>query len=162
MLVWTTTSFISEDEPQGPTISIGEALPQFSVEMNDGSIVSTSSLKGKSGAIVFFNTGCGDCRKELPEIQKLWAYYRADPSVEIVVIAREESEEEIQEYWSENGLTMPYSPQDTREVYSLFAPSVIPRIYVFNPAGIVTAAYGDTDMPSFDTLKADIESAANQ
>ena len=157
MIVCVTAGCVTEDEPKGPTVEVGQELPVFSVTLNNGEVVSTSSLKGKVPVIVFFNTDCSDCRKELPVIQQLWEIYRDNGDVKVVAIAREESEEKIKEYWEQNRLTMPYSPQETRDVYSLFAPSVIPRIYISNVDGVITNAYGDTDMPTLEDLKNAIE-----
>lgn len=158
MFICTTTGCISDDDPEGPSIAIGDKLPEFSVTLNNGEEISTGSLYGKVSVIVFFNTGCSDCRNELPVIQQLWESFKDNPQVAIVLIAREENETEIEEYWKANGLTMPYSPQDTREIYNLFAPSVIPRIYVADRKGIIIAAYGDTDMPSHTILEEIIKS----
>lgn len=44
----------------------GDKLPAFSVTMNGGRVVTHESLRGKVSFIVFFNTGCKDCRRELP------------------------------------------------------------------------------------------------
>ncbi|MCH5230514.1 MAG: TlpA family protein disulfide reductase [Muribaculaceae bacterium] len=152
LMVCTTQGCINDNEPTGPSLSVGEALPEFSVEMNDGSRISTSDLLGKVGVIVFFNTDCRDCREELPVINRLWEHFKDDPAIMIVAIAREESASQIEEYWEENGLSMPWSAQENRNVYSLFAPSVIPRIYISSPAGIVTATFDDTNMPTFSIL----------
>lgn len=158
-IVCTTAGCISEDEPQGPSISVGEPLPQFSVEMNDGTVISTESLRGKVAVIVFFNTDCSDCRKELPVIQQLWNEVKDNPSVQVVPISREESATDILTYWEANSLTLPFSAQETREIYSLFAPSVIPRTYVSNPDGFITYAYDDSDMPSLKDLLSAIDSS---
>ena len=154
----TSSGCISENEPKGPSLTVGDPLPVFSVLMNNGSIVSNESLKGKVSVIIFFNTNCSDCRKELPIIQQLWETYRENQGVEVVTISREESEKEILTYWKENSLTLPFSPQETREIYSLFASSIIPRIFIANPEGIIKAAYCDTDMPILSTLIDNIES----
>lgn len=159
LLVCTTSGCVADNEPDGPKIGPGDLMPDFSVVMNNGETVSSQQLKGKVAVIVFFNTACKDCQQELPIIQQLWDFYDDNPGVEIVLIAREESEASISAYWTTHGFTMPYSPQEDRKVYSLFAPSVIPRIYIANPEGVVTAAYGDTDMPTIDTLISDIEKA---
>ena len=47
----------------------GDYLPEFQVELNDGSILSTSDLLGKVSVLVFFHTGCPDCQQEFPVIQ---------------------------------------------------------------------------------------------
>lgn len=149
-----------KEEPEGPSLAVRDSLPAFSVVMNDGTVISNTSLRGKVAVIVFFNTGCPDCREELPVIEKLWLKYEDDENVAIVPIAREEGYDEILGYWRENNFTMPFSPQDNREVYSLFASSIIPRIYITDKQGVIIAGYGDTDMPSLQTLVKDIESAS--
>lgn len=153
----TTQGCISDKEPEGPSLTVGDSLPDFSVEMNTGELVSTSSLRGLVSVIVFFNTGCPDCQKEFPVIQQLWDYYEENEDIRIVAISREESAQDIQAYWDSHNLTFPYSAQETRDVYSLFAPSVIPRIYISNQECVIQAQYDDTDLPSFEILKNTIE-----
>ena len=156
LFVCTSTGCVTDDDPKGPSLQVGDPLPQFSVTLNNGVEISTANLKGKVPVIVFFNTGCSDCRQELPVIQQLWDNYKENSNVVIAVIAREETKEEIQKYWAENGLSMPFSPQDNKEVYNLFAPSVIPRIYIADKSGIITATFDDSGMPSLETLISEI------
>lgn len=144
-------SCVNDDEPES-YIRIGDSLPQFSVTLNNGETVSTSNLKGKVGVVLFFNTECPDCQKELPVVQQLWEIYKDDAQVVIAPIAREESEDDILKYWGENNLTLPFSPQNNRKIYSLFASSGIPRIYVSNPETRVTFLSDDTDLPSLEKL----------
>lgn len=158
LFVCTTQGCVSDDDSKGPSLSVGDALPHFSVEMNNGLLVSNNSMQGKVGMIVFFNTGCGDCRKELPVIQQIWDEFNQNPQVVIAPIARAESEEEITDYWTANGFTMPFSPQDDRAVYELFAHSIIPRIYITDKDGVIKFTYDDSEMPSFNTLYSDISS----
>ena len=149
------------DEPKGTALKPGDSLPFFGVELSDGKIVSNASLVGKVGVIVFFNTDCPDCQKELPVIQKLWDELKDDFQIVIAPIAREENAQHIASYWSKNNMTMPYSPQESRAIYNLFASSAIPRIFISNPDGVITFASDDTDMPSLDDLKNAINLALN-
>lgn len=158
-LVCTTQGCIADEEPHGVTLGVGDTLPEFSVTMSNGEAVTTPSLLGKVSVIVFFNTNCSDCQKELPVVQQVWQYYQGNPNIVIVPIAREEGNDEILKYWEENGLSMPYSPQETRDVYSLFAPSIIPRIYIANSNGLITASFGDKDMPDYAAIVTAIEEA---
>ena len=152
---------INDEKLQGASLGVGDKLPAFSVTLADGTVIGTTgggiSLKGKKGLIMFFNTECPDCRQELPEVQKVWEKYRENPEVVVVAIAREEGEEEIMNYWEANGLTIPFSPQVNREVYSLFAQSVIPRIYLFDPDLSIVFTSGDEDMPDSELLISEIE-----
>lgn len=127
----------------------GDELPSFEVVMNDGKIVSNESLNGKPAVIMLFTTHCEDCRKALPVIQEVYDY---QSGAEIVCIARNEGAGVIAEYWSCNSLTLPYSPQEDAIVYHLFATSVVPRLYIVNSSGIVTAEFADYNFPDFTQI----------
>lgn len=50
-------------------IRVGDRLPSFTVDVIDGSsrtLFNSSSLQGQT-VIVFFNTECKDCQRELPQ-----------------------------------------------------------------------------------------------
>ncbi|MDE5807309.1 MAG: redoxin domain-containing protein, partial [Muribaculaceae bacterium] len=66
------SSCISDDEPEVHSLSPGDRCPEFAIMMNDGALLTSSDLQGAESIIVFFNTGCGDCRKELPVIQEVY------------------------------------------------------------------------------------------
>lgn len=146
-------SCIREGRPGGD-IAPGDRLPDFVVEMNDGSLVSTASLEGSVSLIMFFNTGCPDCREELPAVQRIYDEFGS--CVRIVCISREEGRAGIEAYWRENGLTLPYSAQEDREVYELFAGSGVPRVYVSSPDLVVRKVYDDDPIAGYDELAADI------
>ncbi len=147
-------SCIREGRP-GSEIAPGDRLPDFVVEMNDGSLVSTASLEGSVSLIVFFNTGCPDCREELPVIQRIYDDFGAE--VRTVCISREQGSAGIEAYWRENGLTLPYSAQEDRAVYELFAGSGVPRVYVSSPDLVVRKVYDDDPIAGYDDLAADME-----
>lgn len=138
-----------EVEPVVDYVVVGDRIPQFSVIMSDGQEVTDASLAGYISMIVFFNTGCEDCRAELPVIQRL---HEAYPDLHIICIAREETGESIEKYWSRNHMNIPYSPQADRKVFNMFASESIPRIYIVSPNLTVIATFDDTDMPDFNTL----------
>lgn len=147
--LFIATSCITENEPETLSLHPGDMCPDFSVTMNDGSIITSSDLRGKRSVIVFFNTSCADCREELPEIQKVYdEILTKDLPVHLLCISRAEGEESIETFWHENNLTLPYSPQEDRSVYNLFASSVIPRIYLLSPDLTITRAWSDNPMPT--------------
>lgn len=142
---------ITEKEVTGENdLQPGDTLPFFTVTMNTGEEVSTESLRGKESMIVFFNTECADCRKELPVIDEFWQLRGNE--VNVVCISRAEGETAVASYWEENGLTLPYSAQDNRCVYDLFAPTIIPRIYVSGPDLVIRKVWTDNPMPSLEDL----------
>ena len=144
---------INEEEPETISLQPGDKCPTFSIVMNDGSILSSPDLKGHKNIIVFFNTSCPDCRQELPVVQQVYDRIKVDDTdSKIICIARAEGQESIEQYWKENGLTLPYSPQPDKEVYNLFASSVIPRIYILSEDLTITQCWDDNPMPSYTIL----------
>lgn len=135
LLLAVISACTSDPEPDS-RVKVGDSLPWFSVVMNDGRTVTPATLLGHEAVIVFFNTQCPDCRRELPLLQ---ARYDAYSEVEYVCISRGEGSQSISQYWADNGLTLPWSAQPDRKVYNLFATSGIPRTYTVSPAGLVTA-----------------------
>lgn len=147
------------------SLVVGDRLPEFEVSMNDGSVVRTADLLGRPSVVVLFSVYCTDCRHELPEIQRLWDMSRQGEltgdgkALPIVLISRENTVEDITPFWEFGEYTMPYSPQPDRRIYSLFAPSRIPRIYISDPAGIIRFAHADDKLPSAESLTQEVLSA---
>ncbi len=147
---------IAEDE-RGADLKVGEGLPEFEVVMSDGTVVGDDDLRGSVSVVMFFHTGCPDCQQALPVMKRIYDEY-AHKGVGFALVSREEGQEVIEAYWAENGLEMPYSAQNDRYVYSLFAQSRIPRIYVNDKDGIIRYIYTDDPVPGYDDLKSAIES----
>ncbi|NPA53961.1 MAG: TlpA family protein disulfide reductase, partial [Aquificae bacterium] len=58
-------------------ISYGKNLiPDFSLVSEDGKIITRDSLKGKPSVLIFWGIHCSSCRKELPQINKLYKKYK--------------------------------------------------------------------------------------
>lgn len=129
-------SFASEEENERQElVEVGQKLPAFAVVMNDSTLVSSTDLTGKPSMIVFFNTACTDCRKELPIVQEL--YEEFSDRINFMAISRAEGRESIAAYWEKEKLEIPYSAQADRNVFSLFAKTTIPRIYIADASGTV-------------------------
>jgi peroxiredoxin len=135
---------------------VGDRLPSFDVVTSEGLRVTTDSLVGRRSVVVLFHTGCPDCRKELPELDIVYRAHRQEADFRLICIAREELQADIQAFWDEKALAMPYSPQADRRVYSLFARSVIPRIYIASPDGIVRFMHDDQEMPNHEQLESEL------
>lgn len=147
---------ITEDEEMesGNNLEVGDRIPSFSIVMNDGSRVEDEDLLGEVSLIVFFNTACKDCQQELPVIQR---FYEAFPQYPLLCISREEGEASVSAYWQKQEFTMPYSAQQDRRVYQLFASHTIPRIYVVDEEGIIRAVFTDNPLASYEDLVQAVE-----
>lgn len=140
-----------KEKTEGADLKVGDMIPEFSVVMNDGSVVSDDSLKGSVSCIVLFHTTCPDCQKTLPVIQEIYDKY-IPKGVEFALISREQTSDEIDVYWKENSLNMPYSAQSDRKVYNLFAQTRIPRVYISDKDGIIRHIFTDNPIPDYESL----------
>lgn len=145
LLPWLLVGCVADDhrdetDPDASSIvRVGDRLPDFSVEVIDSlsrSIFNSKSLDGTT-VIVFFHTGCTDCKRELVELNDYYLRHRQDSGFRMVAIAREESEESIATYWKQHDFLIPYSPQTDRQIYNLFATQYIPRVYLCSAQGVI-------------------------
>jgi peroxiredoxin len=76
-LIMTTAVLFSciKDRQTGNDLVVGSSIPDFSVLMNDGTFMSGESLRNGVSCIVFFYTGCPDCQKTLPAVQRIYEEY---------------------------------------------------------------------------------------
>lgn len=157
VLAGLSSCIMDDDDDRGDfALVAGDALPQFSVEMSDGEGLNTQSFNGKVGVIVFFHTGCPDCQKELPVIQKVYDTYKENPDMLLACISRSESGSDIKSYWEKHSFTLPFSAQNDDAVFSLFASHTIPRIFITDKEGIIRAVYTDDPLATYGELERDI------
>lgn len=153
--IWLISCLGDEGEEGTVNLKAGDAVPAFSVIMDNGRAVTDELLKGTVSLIVFFNTGCPDCREELPVLQKIYEEY--GPKINMVCISREEGTHDIAEYWKDNHFTLPYSAQENRAVYYMFAKSGIPRVYIVDKTLVIRNVFTDKPVASFEDLSSAIE-----
>ena len=140
-------------------ISVGDSIPEFSVKLSDGSVCTNKTLRNNVSVIVFFNTDCPDCQRELPIINSAYESYKSNADFKLIAVARTEKADSIKSYWETNNLSLPYSPQPDKTIYSKFATQRIPRIYISNKENIVMSKFFDEEMPSLNILETAIEAA---
>lgn len=138
-LCLTLSSCIREEPVEEELrIAVGDGMPWFEVTTLDGRDFSPVILEGRESVIVFFNTDCPDCRRELPLLQ---AQADASSEVQYLCIAREEEAESITQFWEENNLRMPVAAQSDRRIYEKFAIIGIPRAFRFDKNLILQKIY---------------------
>jgi len=126
-----------EKEQDGANIKVGDVLPEFTIKMNDGSELTSASLQGKVSVIMLFSVTCPDCQRQFEVTEKIYEKYKDNEDVVIFGISRAQGEPMVRDYWNKKDYKMPYSAQKDRYIYSLFARSIVPRIYVSDENRIV-------------------------
>jgi thiol-disulfide isomerase/thioredoxin len=146
LLMLGACSMSDDDDDSGSSevkeyVKVGDRVPVFTVDVVDAegrtSTFSTAQLTGET-VIVLFNTSCKDCQRELPKLNEYYLAHRYDKGFQMVAISRAEGEQSVADFWSANNLQIPYSAQEDRKIYDLFASSVIPRVYFVSSSGIIT------------------------
>lgn len=149
LLLWTvvlaTVSCVSESDSQGDVVAVGDMLPAFSVTDNGGQTVTPASLRDSVAVLVFFQTSCSDCRRELPAIDAVRReFLQGGEAVRFLCISRAETAPTIADFWQQENLSLPYSAQETADVYRLFAERIIPRVYVADKHGHIRYSYAES------------------
>lgn len=70
LLVMAAGCITEKDEPV-VSVGVGDAVPQFSVTLDDGTLFDYDAIRRHRCVIVFFDTSCPDCRAALPVIQSV-------------------------------------------------------------------------------------------
>jgi Uncharacterized protein SCO1/SenC/PrrC, involved in biogenesis of respiratory and photosynthetic systems len=146
----------NEDIEPG-NIQVGDELPDFSVKLKSGEVINKKSLDGKVSLILFFSITCPDCQALFPSIERIYEEYKDNDKFVFLAISRAEGEDKVGPFMNEKGYTFPYSPQETRDVYSLFAPSIVPRVYISNDECIVEEIFIDNPLATYEEMKNKID-----
>jgi len=131
-------------------VKVGDIVPEFSLIGVDGNMISSASLRGQYYLLNFFDTGCKDCQKEFPVLQKIYNKYKEDLSV--LNVPRSQTADEVNAYWSKEGLSMPFYTATDESLYYKFATTGIPRTYIVDKEGKVLNVFTDSPIADYDTL----------
>ena len=125
---------------------VGEPLPEFSILTFDGKTLTRSSFEGKPLLLVFWNTWCSDCMRELPEISRL---VNKSTSRKLAVLAINtafnDSESKARAYWKKNDYSFPSGFDHTFELGQLFRVRGVPTVFLVDSGGIVR--YKQSQLP---------------
>ena len=137
---------------QDDIVLVGQKAPDFVLKTDKGNL-KLSDLKGKVVLINFFATWCGPCRTELPELQtNIWEKYKDNPAFRLMIIGREQTQQEGNEFKASFKYLMPFYADPDRSVYKLYANQYIPRNYLIDRNGVVVYASNGYSAEEFAKL----------
>ncbi|NDV66164.1 TlpA disulfide reductase family protein [Bacteroides sp. 224] len=128
------------DNPVDPIVA-GDIIPDFKIEEQDGTVLSSDDFAGKRSLFVFFNTWCGDCKRELPGLELAYKELQEDSDFKMAAIARSEDQKATDEYWTTNGYTMTKYHDSNKKIFFAFGGTRVPTLYIIDKDKKVRAVY---------------------
>ena len=86
--------------------NIGQFAPEISLPSPDGKEIALSSLKGKLVLIDFWASWCGPCRKEMPNVVKIYSKFK-NKGFEIYGVSLDQDKEKWLEAITKDGINWP-------------------------------------------------------
>jgi thiol-disulfide isomerase/thioredoxin len=92
------------------TSKTSELAPAFSISRLDGTVVNSSDLRGHVVVLDFWATWCPACRREMPELEKLYQRYQGNSKVSFWAVDVQEggdTQEKVRDFMQKSGYTLP-------------------------------------------------------
>jgi len=138
-----------------PTTQSAGELPQFTAKDIDGNSRNSDTWVGKQPVVInFWGTWCPPCRREIPDLVKLYDEYH-DKGIEIVGLAVKDTPEKVRAFSEKNGMKWVMLLSDYNVASKFRISSVPTTIFVDRNGKIVQRFSG---LRSYNTFKQAFES----
>ena len=129
---------------QRPAISVGRAVPGFSLTAYDGfryggqATVSLSQLAGQVVLVNFWASWCKPCESEAADLQAAWTTYQDSGQVVFLGVDYVDTEPEARSYLAKFGISYPNGPDKGTRISQIFNRNMgVPETYVIDQRGIL-------------------------
>jgi peroxiredoxin len=109
----------------------------FALSALDGKAYSLGELRGRVVLLNFWATWCPPCRKEMPDMQKLYDRFK-DKGL-VVLAASGEERTTVEQYVRQQGYTFPILLDAESKAQNAFGVEGIPKTFIFDRAGNLAA-----------------------
>lgn len=124
----------------GTAAKIGEPAPEFTLLDSGGNVVRLSDFRGKTVVMNFWATWCSPCRKEFPELIKLYNR-NVDRGLVVLGVDLQESPDIVRSFLNEFGATYPVVIDTKGDVAARYRLLGLPTTYFIDGDGIVRAQH---------------------
>ena len=130
--------FLTVSASPGWGVEVGEPVPDFVVQTFDGGSLSRSTLGGKPMMLIFWNTWCTVCMKELPKINRLAERFGPKEAAILAVnTGLNDSESKARAYWKKHGYVFPVGFDHSFEIGKAFKVRGVPTVFLVDSKGVV-------------------------
>jgi thiol-disulfide isomerase/thioredoxin len=131
--------------------ALGDRIPAFDTELLDGRTLAARTLANRPVLVVVWASWCPTCRKELPELQKLYDKHKA-AGFEILALSIDAGPIEAEDYWQEHRYTFPVAMRAPRHVEIFGGQRTPPRLFLIGRDGRL--AFRHVGAIGYDKLEA--------
>jgi thiol-disulfide isomerase/thioredoxin len=122
----------------GWSVELGATIPEFALKSLAGDTITRESLAGKPALLVFWNTWCPNCKKELPLINRMAGKY-APKGVTVLAIntGLNDSEGKARAFWKKSGYLFPTGFDRNFDIGEAFGVRGVPTVLLVDARGVV-------------------------
>jgi peroxiredoxin len=143
---WVALWFLMLAAAPAHAVEVGEQVPDFAIRTFDGNSLSRTMMAGRPMLLVFWNTWCPDCMRELPKINRIAV--RFSPR-EVAMLAintgLNDSENKARAYWTKHGYALPAGFDHAFKIVQAFRVVGVPTIILVDFKGVVQ--YNNPQLP---------------
>lgn len=121
--------------PGGQAASSGEAAPEMSFEMFDGSTASIADYRGEPLVVNFWASWCPPCIAEMPEFEEVHQKLRDE--VAFLGINTQDTPEAAAVIADETGVTYDLARDPDAELFGAFQVFGMPSTFFISPEGVI-------------------------
>ncbi len=119
-------------------VEVGEPIPEFTFRAFDGSQVSRAVVSGRPVVLIFWNTWCPNCMRELPEVKRLHERFGPEGAVFLAVnTALNDSEGRARSHWEKSGYGFQGGYDRYFEIGQAFGVLAVPTVFLIDADGVV-------------------------
>lgn len=120
-------------------LSEGDAAPDFTASLADGTTFTLSEQQGKVVLLNFWATWCGPCVREMPAFERLYAEYGEDAA--ILAVNCLEDTGTVDAFISENEYTFSIAYDTDGSINMRYPTQGIPYTLVIDKEGVIQKIY---------------------
>jgi thiol-disulfide isomerase/thioredoxin len=130
---------VLKDFERGKPLKVGEAPPEFTTKTLAGEDFSFSKLTGKIALVDFWATWCPPCKKELPNLKKLYSELHAKGFEIVGVDFGDRDIDKLKEFLTKEQVAWPQLVADAKPIARAYHVEALPRTVLLGRDGKVAA-----------------------